>query len=163
MKGGEKLTADVALVRTRAYAGMLAVMKEYAGQGVFPLDKTAHCITCEKPCFVHPPGIRRPKTISLGASCSDSSGSGDESAACLPSLNFNGASTTCVGWTPSGTRTNTAHHSMKSFYMWVAERLEIREDIIFHENANLFLSEKYIHDELGSDYDCITVRVGPQD
>jgi hypothetical protein len=174
-RGDEKLSAWELQVRQKKYLEMFDLMKCYLSAAL-PVDKKLHCSSCSQECFANPleVRVRDARPVSFGQSVSVEVGAVGESTerpggeheavfVGLRKLVWNAASTTCVGWSPTGTRTNAAHHSMKTFFVWMAERLSILDDIIFHENAFLFSSETFVHKPLEDTHICVTCRIGPQD
>ena len=143
-------------VRQSAYTNMYKLLLEY-NEEAFPLDRKVQCTSCQQKCYVNPPEVRnrREAVAKVGGDFDDCQR--------FPKLLLNQASTTCVGWSSQGTRANSSHESMRPFYVWLAERRRVMEDIIFHENAYLFAAERILHKPLEDMYECVSFRVGPQD
>jgi hypothetical protein len=109
-------------------------------------------------CYVRPPGLR-PKCKSGGdGTCDDDDD--DE----LPSpLHMGAASTTCVGWTSQGAQLERGHPAMKPYYVWVLERAELQEDLIFHENSKRFDAQELLHAPLAASHSFASACFGAED
>ena len=107
---------------------------------LFRADSTQYCITHEKHCLIHPPGV-----VEKG-----------------PRLSLAGAGSMCTPFSQIGARKGLGDQQMESFKIWVEERRTMQEDMIFHENSVHFPKQELLDEPLISvGYQVRAVNVSP--
>ena len=121
---------------------------------IFPPTSSCHCVTHDAQCYVHPAQVLRNSGNSVAvakdnrnkirwiASSTAAAGPGANSSTTSASTKpviCNSAGTSCVGWSPSGSRLKQADPSDVAHSVWVVERKvaaeRLGEDVVFQENS----------------------------
>ena len=130
------------------------MLKDSASEA-FPADATSWCQSCRKLCPV------RPQLEDLHMMWPQREDESSEFA--FPPLLMDGAGTTCVGWSQSGTQLADAHPAMRPYSIWRNERAVAGEDIIWHENSSKFDFHNHLEIPLQETYDSHTICLGAED